>query len=64
MKLTDLEKALLTRVEELDEKAESADTYFSWYIEANEKVKKLEAETAELKAQLKYLTNGEAKNNA
>lgn len=65
MKLTDLEKALLTKVEEMDEKVEQADSYFKWWQESEDNLKKAEAEIAELKAQLAYLkdSEGEADSN-
>lgn len=46
--MTELERVLITKIQELDEKAENADDYFKWYMREREKREELEKKLEEL----------------
>lgn len=49
MALTELERVLMARLEEKDEKAEKADDYYKWWKEADAENDKLKTEIEELR---------------
>lgn len=49
MALTELERVLMARLEEKDEKAEKADDYYKWWKEADDENDKLKTEVEELR---------------
>lgn len=54
--MTDLEKALIIRIQEIDQEAEDGKKYFRWLQEETEKSKKLEERIEELEAQILELS--------
>lgn len=49
MALTELERVLMARLEEKDEKAEKSDDYYKWWREADAENDKLKTEVEELR---------------